>query len=224
MHTEDKLKIDPEELKEATRKAVEQGANIKNNVHDLTLKILTQGHLDIEKLKQVIHAVMEGASIGADVKGGNVKDSLRDAMSGMDDALAKSAQASKLAIEETAGRVKDFNNHDLKRALDDLLTLEKLFFDSTREVASGASEMVKEILSDLIKHAQQSGTSVGKITSEAVTSLNQKLGNTLKDSTSATSNATIEVGVHIANAAAGILEGIAESLQSKSKNKSSHSS
>ncbi len=79
--------------------------------------------------------------------------------------------------------------------------------------------MVKGTLSDLVKHAQQSGTSVGKTSSDAVTSLNQKLGNTLKDTASASAQATLEVGVHIANAAAGILEGIADTLQSGSKDK-----
>jgi len=209
-----------QEVKDAARKAVERGESIREDVHNITLKALSEGRLDIKKMNQVIRAVMEGASIGAEAKGTHVKDALLDAMAGMDEALAKSAEASKLAIEETAGRVKDFSSHDLKRAMDDLLALEKLFFETVQDVAKGSNEMIRGTLNDLIKHAQQSGSSVGKTSSDAVTSLSQKLGNTLKDTASASAHASLEIGAHIANAAAGILEGIADTLKSGSKGKS----
>jgi len=220
MSEEREQEIDTQTVKEAARTATELSESIRKDVRDITLKALSQGRLDVKKINQVIRAVMEGASIGAEAKGEEVKDTLTDAMAGIDEAMAKSAEASKLAIEETAGHVKDFSSHDLKRALDDLLTLEDLFFDTVHDVAKGTNEMVKEALSDLVKHAQQSGTDVGKTSSEAVTSLNQKLGNTLKDTVSASAHVTMEVGAHIANAAAGVLEGIGDTLQSESKSKS----
>jgi len=213
-------KVDTQQVKDAASKAVEQGSDIRNEVRDLTLKILSQGHLDIKKMNQVLHAVLEGASIGAEAKSEQVKNALTDALKGIDEALAKSAEASKLAIEETAGHVKNFSNHDFKQAVDDLQTLEKLFIDTVQDVAKGANEMVKGILSDLVKHAQQSGTSVGKTSLDAVTSLNQTLGNTLKDTATASAHATLEVASHIANAAAGILEGFADTIHARSKEKS----
>ena len=219
MNEEREQDVDTQTVKEAARTATQRSETIRKDVRDITLKALSQGRLDVKKVKQIVNAVMTGASIGAEAKGEQVKSALTDAMAGMDEALAKSAEASKLAIEETAGHVKDFGNHDLKQALDDLLSLEELFFDTVHDVAKGTNEMIKGTLSDLVKHAQQSGTSVGKTSSDAVTSLNQKLGNTLKDTASASAQATLEVGVHIANAAAGILEGIADTLQSGSKDK-----
>jgi len=173
-----------------------------------------------KKINKVIYAVMEGASIGAEDKGEQAKNALTDTMSGVDDALAKSAEASKLAIEEAAGHIKDFSSHDLKNALDDLLTLEELFFDTVRDVAKGTKDTIKKTLSDLVKHAEQNGTHVGKTTLDATTSLNQKLSNTVKDTASASIKGTADVIAHIASASAGILEGIADTLQSKSKNKS----
>jgi len=211
---------DIQDVKEAARKTVEQGSDIRNEVRNLTLKILSQGNLDVEKMSQVVRAVIEGASIGAEAKGTQVKDALLDTMAGMDEALAKSAEASKLAIEEAAGHLKDFSSHDLKRAVDDLLTLEKLFFETIQDVAKGSNEMIRGTLNDLINHAQQSSSSVGITSSNVVTSLNQKLGNTLKDTVSASAHASLETGAHIANTAAGILEGIADSLQTANKGKS----
>lgn len=212
--------VDAEKVKEAARSAVERGESIREDVRNLTLKALSEGRLDVKKMNQVIRAVTEGASLGAEAKGAHVKDALLDTLSGIDDALAKSAEASKLAIEETAGHVKDFSRQDLKRALDDLLTLEDLFLDTAHDVAKGADDLVKGTLSDLIQHAKHSGTSVGKTASDAVTTLNQKLSNTLKDTASASAHVTMEVGAHIANAAAGMLQGVAETLQPGQKSKS----
>lgn len=220
MSKENRQETDAEIVKEIARTTVERSDDIRHDVRALTLKALSEGRLDTKKINKVIRAVIEGASIGAEDKGGQAKDALTDAMSGMDDALAKSAEASKLAIEEAAGHIKDFSSHDLKQALDDLLTLEELFFDTVRDVAKGTNETVKETLSDLVKHAQQSGTNVGKTTSDAATSLNQKLSNTLKDTASAGIQSTADVLAHIANASAGILEGIADTLQKENKNKS----
>jgi len=220
MTKEHKQEIDTEVVKEIARTAIERGDDIRHDVRSVTLQALSDGHLDTKKITKVIRAVMEGVSIGAEAKGEQTKDALSDAMSGMDEALAKSAEASKLAVEEAAGHIKDFSSHDLKRAIDDLLALEELFFDTVRDVAKGTNETVKETLSDLVEHAKQSGTNVGKTTSDATSSLSQKLSNTLKDTASASIKSTADVLAHIASASAGILEGIADTLQKENKNKS----
>ena len=220
MTKEHEQEVDTSTVKEAVHTATQRSESIRKDVRDITLKALSQGQMDVKKISRVVRAVIEGASIGAEAKGEQGKEALADAMAGIDEALAKSAEASKLAIEETAGHVKDFSSHDLKRAVDDILTLESLFFDTVHDVAIDASEMVKGTLSDLVKHAQQSGTDVGKTSSDVVTSLNHKLGDTLKDTISDSAHATLEVGAHIANAAAGMLEGIADTMQSRNKNKS----
>ena len=205
---------DTESVKQATCMAVEADNSLQEEVRNITLKALSEGHLDREKISQVIHAVTEGISLGAEAKGTAVKETLREAISGMDEALAKSAEASRLAIEETAGRAKDFTHHDLRLALDNLQTLENLFVDTMHEAGKGANDMVKETLADLIKHAQHSGTSVGRTSAEAVHALTEKLGNTLKETAADSAKATLDTGAHIASVAAGILAGIADALQS----------
>ena len=220
MSKENKSEVDTEIVKEIARTAVERSDDIRHDVRALTLNALSDGHLDTKKINKVIRAVMEGVSIGAEDKGEQAKDALSDAMSGIDDALAKSAEASKLAVEEAVGHIKDFSSHDLKRAMDDLLGLEELFFDTVRDVSKGTNETIKETLSDLVKHAKQHGTNVGKTSSEATATLSQKLSNTLKDTASASIQSTADVLAHIANASAGILEGIADTLQKENKNKS----
>ena len=204
-----------QEVKEAARKVVEQGGDIRNEVRDLTLKLLSHGQLDVKKIKQVVSAVMEGASLGAESKSTQVKDTLSDSMAGIDEALAKSAEASKLAVEEAASHLKDFGKQDLKRALDDLVTLEDMFLDIIKNVAKESSEVVGGTLNDLVLHARNSGTAVGKSSTNVVETLNRELGQTLRETVTAGTDAALKVGTHLSQAAAGFLEGIAETLEAK---------
>jgi len=220
MSKENEQEMDTEIVKEVARTAIERGDDIRHDVRSVTLQALSDGHLDTKKINKVIRAVMEGVSIGAEDKGEQARDALSDAMSGIDEALAKSAEASKLAVEEAAGHIKDFSSHDLKYAIDDLFALEELFINTILDVAKGTSKTVKETLSDLANHAKQNGTNVGKTAFDATNSLNQKLSYTLKDTASASIQSTADVIAHIANASAGILEGIADKLQKENKNKS----
>jgi len=206
-------------VKAAAQSAVERGEGIREDIRDITLTALSQRHLDRDKIRQVVHAVTEGVSIGAASKGARAKEELLDAMAGMDEALAKSTEASKLAVEEAAGNIKDFGKQDLKRALDDLQALEGMFLDTVSEVSKGADELIRGALSDMVEHARNSGTAVGKTAAQTSEALNQQLGKTLHEAASASAHAAMDVAGHIAQAAAGALDGIAQTLQQEGKGK-----
>lgn len=200
----------------AARAAVEDGENIHEAVRDITLEALSDGHLDGQKMREVVHAVLQGASIGAKEKGTQAEQSLREAMSGVDEALASSAEASKLAIEEAVGHIKDFGSHDLKRALDDLLALEDMFLDTVKNIARISDDTAKDVLSDLAQHARNSGTTVGKAATKVVERLSRQQGQNVRESVTAGTDTAMKVGTQLSHAAAGFLEGIAETLKKKS--------
>ncbi len=219
MNMERAQEVEASEVKAASQSAVERGDAIREDTRDIILTALSQKHLDNKKIRQVVHAVIEGASIGSASKGTQAKDALLDAMTGVDEALAKSTEASKLAVEEAAGNIKDFSKQDLKRALDDLQALEDMFLDTVSEVSKGANELIRGALSDMVEHARNSGTAVGKTTAQTSEALNQQLGKTLHEAASASAHAAMDVAGHIAQAAAGALDGIAQTLQQESKSK-----
>jgi len=221
MNTEQKQEVDTESVKEAARQATETGESIQTEVRDITVKALSQQSLDREQIKQVIHAVMEGVGIGAKAKGGQVKEALSESMAGLDEALEMSAQASKLALEEASGHLKEFGKQDLKQATDDLLALEEMYLDTLKRVAKGSDEIIGSTLNDLIQHARNSGTAVGKRSREIVSTLNHELEHTLSESVSAGTDAAVKVASQLTHAAAGFLEGIAQTLDSKGKNTTS---
>jgi len=202
----------------AARAAVERGVNIHDEVRDITLKALSDRHLDVQKMREVVQAVLQGASMSAQVKEGTQsRQVLLDVMAGVDEALAKSAEATKLAIEEAAGHLKDFGSQDFKRALDDLLTLEDIFLDTVNNFAKASGDTVGNVLIDLVQHASNSGTMVGKVSTAIIKKLNRQLEHTLHETVTTGSDAAQRIGVQLSQAAAGFLEGIAETLKAETQ-------
>ncbi len=210
--------VDYQKVKDAAREAAEQSGSIRDDVRNLTVEALSQGGLDLEKIKEVVSAVLDGASVGAEARGVHIKETLSESMAGVDEAIAKSAEASKLALQEAAGHLKTFGKEDLKRALDDVMALEGLFLEVTRTVAKESGEVVSTTLNELIAHAGNSGTAVGQKSSEIVETLNRELTEGLREAVSARGDAVLKVTAHLSQAAAGFLEGFAETLDAKVAN------
>jgi hypothetical protein len=133
-------------------------------------------------------------------------------MDGVDEALAKSAEASRLAIEEAAGRVSEFGSQDLRKGLEDLSALEDMFLDTMGNVARASRGAVKDIMDDLVRHARNTGTAVGATADEATKKLLRELGSGLRERVNADADTVRETGRNIAMAAAGLLEGIARAM------------
>ncbi len=160
---------DVTQLAEEVRKAIEQGGDVENAVRNLTLKTMHSNGLDIESLKQIATAVMEGAQAGAQQKithatgqSQTARSQITQAVSGLDGAFAQLAGASKLALEEAAGKAKQFSDSDLAKARADLEDLEDVFLDTLKQTASAAQGLIAETLQDLLTHAQHNGTAVGR--------------------------------------------------------------
>jgi len=204
---------------DGARTAVAEGENIHEAVRDITLEALSAGHLDVQKMREVVQAVLQGASLGAKEKGAQAEQALREAMAGMDDALAKSAEASKLAIEEAAGHIKEFGSQDLKRGLDDLRSMEDMFLDTVQNIARASDGAVREGLGNLAQHARNTGTEVGAAAKTAVEKLTGQLEKNVRESVSTGADTALKVGAQMSQAAAGFLEGIAETLKKTGSNK-----
>ena len=197
-----------QDVKDAVRVTVKTGADVHQQIKDITLKALTQRQLDTENIKSVTEAVFNGINEGMATQGEHAKKVFLQAVTALDDALAISAEASKLAIEEAASRVSEYSEHDLNDAIKDLQDREGVFLDTLQKVAKGSTQVVADIVSDFIAHTGQSGTAVGKqtlIALEALKDLPQISKDIIVSNTVATASTLAQI-------ASGILLGIAESL------------
>lgn len=204
-----------EDVQEAVRDAVDSGSDIYQRVKDITLKALTARQLDMENITKVADAVAKGIGDAMGNQGEYSREAFAQAVSALDDALAKTAEASKLAIQEAASKVSDYSQYDLNKATDDIQRLEELFLDTVKRIAKDGNQIVTDIVNDFSTHARQSGTAVGEqasIAMDALKDLPKISTGTLISSTVAATTALAEIG-------SGILAGIAESLRSSQTKK-----
>ena len=195
-------------LEAEVRSAVEQGHDVQEMVRQLTLRMISARALDIESLRQIASAVLNGARAGAQkelhqsaAQNEITRERLKQAVSGLDAALAQFAEASKLALEEAAGRAQTFSSEDLAGARTDLESLEAMFLETLQSWTSGAKDAAGEILYDLAAHARIYGSAVGAQLKETLAVIAHQLG--------ATGRLQVVTGLHLAQATADMLRKIA---------------
>lgn len=211
---------DTSTLEAKVRNSISQGSNVREEVRDLTVKALSTQDQDQKSLRKVVTAVMKGVSEGAQQKLQQtpaqtqaVLEPVRDAVAGLDAALAQLAEASKLALEEAAGRAQKFSNEELTRARAELESVETLFLDIVQASASAAQELVKETLGDLISHAKRNGTAVGSQVKDTLVVFNQQMASVGQNQLEAGIELTHAIANLMREATAGVLAGIAERVK-----------
>jgi len=209
-----KSMIDPDEvLKQMTAQAVAQGESLRSTVRDLTLRALQSRELSLSQIKSVIKNVTEGVNIGA-LKGKLDADkAFGQAFAGMDDALLKAVEASRIALAQVTGG-RDFSDSNLKKALSEIERLEDEFLDTVKKTAAGAGAQVKSQWAGVLADKMEVGTAAG---AQAMQMMEQ-----YSDQMRAAARAQREAGFKAAHAlaqnfsalASGVLIGLSEALGS----------
>ncbi|MBI4938456.1 MAG: hypothetical protein HY846_09650 [Nitrosomonadales bacterium] len=211
---------DTSTLEAEVRKTVEQGQDVQERVRQLTLRVISSRSLDIQSVRQAVSAVLRGAQAGvqkelqqSSAQSKVARDSLKQAVTGLDVALAQFAEAAKLTVEEAAGRAQKYSSEDLKRARADLANLETMFVETLQSSASAAKNAAGEILHDLAAHTRTHGSAVGRQLKETLSVFARHIG--------AAGRAQVGVGLHLAQntadlmrqIAAGVLTGLADHIK-----------
>lgn len=197
-------------VEQNVHEALESGQDIYEKVRDITLKALTQHELDQENIKEVVQAVGRGIGSGINSQNQVNQKVFKQSAEALDDALGTTAEATKLAFEEATAKINEFSEQDMKKAREDLKSLEAMFLETMADVARESSDVVSDIVRDFITHAQNNGTAVGKQTQRVL----DALGNLKQFSENSVVNTTVETSSKLAKIGSGILAGIAESLKS----------
>jgi len=212
--------IDNNNLEAEVRNAVEQGHAVQERVRQLTLRMISARSLDIKSLQQTAGAVLRGARAGVQkelqqtsAQTQVAQARLKQAVTGLDMALAQLAEAAKLAVQEATGRAQKYTNEDLELARSDLKLLESMFIETLQSSASGAKDAAGEILRDLASHTRTHGSAVGAQMKETLGVIAHQIG--------AAGRAQVGAGLHLARntsdllrqIAAGVLSGLADHVK-----------
>lgn len=212
--------IDTDEvLKQMTAQAVAQGEGLRTTVRDLTLQALQSRELSLGQIKQVVGAVTEGVNLGAVQGKLDTDEVFAQALAGMDDALLKVVEASRIALHQITGE-RAFEDSHLKKALDDLERLEDEFLATVKKTAAGGGAPFKSQWGGALQDSMSAGTATG----QQVMALVEQYGNQVRD----TARAQRDAGFRAAHAlaqnfaalASGVLIGMAEAMQQGGASKS----
>ena len=207
-------------LASKVRETVARGTDVQAAVQQLTLDALSHQTQGMASIGRIVSAIVRGARDGvqeelhnATLQAQAARTHVREAITGLDAALAQFVEASKLAVEEAAGRAQRFSSEELARVHADLQSLESLLLDTLNTSAATTRGLAAEIFHDLVEHARRSGTAVGEQVNATLASFTRQMTETGKQQ--------MEAGAQLAKAttdtlrkmAAGMLSGLAARVQ-----------
>ncbi len=218
MHNENTSKpnnSDMEALEAEVREAVANGSHIQDTVHRLTLKAMNAQRVDLDSLQRIITAVMQGVHDGASQQlqqatsqAHAAKTQITEAVAGLDSALARFAEASKLAIEEATGQAKKFSDTELARTRSDLESLESLFLETLHHTATAAQGLIADVLLDISHHAKNTGTNVGSQLKETLATFAQQIASVGHSQVEVGASLAQKTADFVSKSANGVLSGI----------------
>ena len=209
--------VETELIKAEVATATEQGKDLHAIVRDITLRAMSRRALSANEIVGVVRAVTEGVTVGLGRRAGEIKDAVREALSGLDEALQKAAESTKLAAQQLIAQGKEFGEHDFKPALNELKQMEEMFLNTVSKVSEAAGGRIKEEFASQLSHIRRSGTDSGRAVAATLTDFGHTAGSSLKSGALQTAEAAVEMKQRLTLLASGILAGMADALQEKAK-------
>ena len=204
------------QLEEAAEAAT-GSPDLRERVRELTAKALQDRSLSFAELREIVSAITSGVASGLTSRGGEMKDGLKQAVSGLDDAVGSAAQAASYTLQEAVAQGKAFKDNELKASLEQLRDLESQFVDTLKQTAKQSGGKLKEELDALSEHLKHSGTRTGEQVREAL----QQLAGGVKAGSEAgragLSDTASTATERLSQVASGILEALSDSLKRQSE-------
>lgn len=207
--------IQIETIKEEAAAAAEQGKDVRSLVRDITLRALSRRALSVSDIMAVVRTVTEGVSLGLGRRAGELKEAAHEALAGLDDAVKKTAEATKLAAQQLVSQGKEFGEQDLKPAVDELKQVEEMFLATVAKVTEAAGGRIKEEFAAQLSHARRNGTDSGRLIADTVAEFNQRVAATVKTGAAQSAGAALEMKQRLTLLASGILAGMSDVLHEK---------
>ncbi|MCK9990922.1 MAG: DUF6781 family protein [Rugosibacter sp.] len=208
-------------LASRVQQAVAQGVDVQAAVRQMTLDAMSHHAMSLEAIHRIMHAVLKGTREGVQEELDRTQSQaqvaqarMKDAVAGLDGALAQFAAATQLAVEEAAGRAQKFSTQDMASTRADLESLEALFLETIKTSAEATRGMAADMWADMLTHTQRSGTLMGeqiKATLETLTQQMTAMGKTQIEASMHLAQTTADV---MRKVTAGVITGLADRMKS----------
>jgi ElaB/YqjD/DUF883 family membrane-anchored ribosome-binding protein len=202
-------------LKSLASQSIKQGTNVRVTVRNLTLKALQQRELTLNQIRKVLRSVTEGATLGVAKREIKVEKALSDTVAGMDDALLKAVQASNVALHRLTGEGYDYEDSNLKQALDELEKLEDELLQSIVQATDSASEKLKAPWGRVLEKTKRSGTATGTQVASTIRDYAKRAQAAMREQRETGFKTAHLLTQNFATLASGVLIGMSEGLGAK---------
>jgi gas vesicle protein len=196
--------------------AAASAPDLRERVRDLTARVLHERRMALNDLSELVVAISSGVGSGLAARGGEMKDGLKQAMAGLDEAVAGAAQAASYTLREAASQGKAFKDNELKASLEQLRDLETQMVEALKQTASQSGGKLKEELGYLVDHLKISGTRTGEEAREALRQLASGVKASAKAGQAGLSESASTATERLSQVACGILDALSDSLKRQS--------
>ncbi len=207
------LQMSSEGLSKAAADSVKHGKQIRVRVRDLTLRAFQAKQLDYEGMKEVLEAMAVGISQGAQAHSNHMKQAVAEALSGLDQALMQSAEASRCALRELVRRDRELSDRELKLAVEQMKKLDSDFVAVVNRVAESAAANVAPEFRSFVMHAQRVGTETGSVVAQTMFEFSNSIAAQMLDAQAAGIEVAQELNRHFVLVASGFLQSLSQALR-----------
>ena len=202
-----------EVLKKMAAESVKQSENLRVTVRDLTLKALQTRELSLSQIRQVVTSITEGINVGAAKSKLEVGKPLAQALAGMDDALLKAVEASRITLELFTDHGVGIKDSLMMVALDELERLEDEFLSTVKQSAEHASKDVRAKWTPVLEKMKPGATETGSRVATAIEEVSAHAKTAVRQQRRATLKATAIMTQSFGTLASGVLVGLAEGMK-----------
>jgi len=138
-----------------------EGDNVRERIRKTFVEAVRGGKIELSKLGDVAEAMIKAGVDGVrDCVPEKQDGVLGEVVDGIGDGLSVSANATRLALQEARGRGETFAQEDLKRAVEDLRSLEQMLVETVSRVSKSVTSHASAQVKGLIEHAKSTGRQV----------------------------------------------------------------
>jgi len=188
---------------------------LRERVQALVMHALVDRKADPAAVKSVLRSALAGIDGGLAQRGEQAGNALREAVKGMDEAVARSVYATQMALEEAWVQGREFADTDAKDAVSSLQDLEQDLLSTLKNAADDTKGWIKGEFVDLAAHLSRTGTDTGAQVRDVLERLNNRLATVAKGSGADAMAAASISRARVSEVASGILRGLADALDAR---------
>ena len=200
-------------LKTLASETVKQGENLRTSVRNLTLQALESRELTLEHIKGVLGSISAGVNLGLVQRGPDATRAIKDAVAGMDEAVSRAVDASRIALQKLAAEGRAFTDDHLARALDDVRRVEGEFLEAVQKAANASTGKLREQWAEALGQFRLGGTDTGASVATAVEAFSQRMTGAIRETQAFSLEAARTFADNFATLASGILIGMSEAFE-----------